>query len=96
MVNWDEVFSYQTVKIISIKDKRLGLLHYFFMACILVYVIGYTLVLQKRYLVQRLLWPTLPRFSCLSSPLRSRSMLADAKAGRHGAPLAARAGSSRW
>lgn len=47
----DSVFSYSTVKIVSIKDRRLGLLHYFFVTLILAYVIGWTLVYQKRYLL---------------------------------------------
>lgn len=51
MVDWDNLLSYKTVKIISIRDKRLGLLHYFFMFLIFVYVVGYTIVWQKRYLI---------------------------------------------
>jgi len=48
--NWDSVLSYSTVKIVQIQDKRLGLLHYFFMLCILGYVVGYTVLWQMRYL----------------------------------------------
>lgn len=47
----DDLFSYSTVKIVSIKDRRLGLLHYFFVLLILAYVVGWTLVYQKRYLL---------------------------------------------
>jgi len=47
---WDEMFAYQTVKMVVIKNKKLGLLHYFFMALIAAYLAIYVFVMQKKYL----------------------------------------------
>lgn len=48
--NWDSILSYSTVKIIRIQDKRLGLLHYFFIACIIAYILGYNILYDLNYL----------------------------------------------
>lgn len=48
--SWDSLLSYNTVKIVAIRDRRLGLLHYFFMLCIVGYIVGYVIVYDKRYL----------------------------------------------
>ncbi|KAL6072949.1 Purinergic receptor [Balamuthia mandrillaris] len=50
-LSWDSVLAYSTVKVVQIRDKRLGLLHYFLMALIIGYIVGYTLLYQKRYLL---------------------------------------------
>uniref|UniRef100_A0A6B2L7S8 Purinergic receptor n=1 Tax=Arcella intermedia TaxID=1963864 RepID=A0A6B2L7S8_9EUKA len=43
--------SYDTVKIIRIKDKRLGAIHYLFMLAIIGYIIGYQIVWDHRYVI---------------------------------------------
>lgn len=48
--NWDAILAYSTVKIVQIQDRRLGLLHYFFMLVILGYIVGFTVLWQMRYL----------------------------------------------
>eukprot|EP01098_Paradermamoeba_levis_P014033 TRINITY_DN6586_c0_g1_i1.p1 TRINITY_DN6586_c0_g1~~TRINITY_DN6586_c0_g1_i1.p1 ORF type:complete len:400 (-),score=74.51 TRINITY_DN6586_c0_g1_i1:95-1294(-) len=49
-VDYDAVFSYNTVKIVKIRDRRLGLLHYFFILLIIGYIFGFTIIYQQRYL----------------------------------------------
>jgi len=44
------VLSYKTVKIVDIRDKRLGLLHYVCMLGIFIYIIIYTIIVAKGYL----------------------------------------------
>eukprot|EP00029_Vermamoeba_vermiformis_P010900 TRINITY_DN5855_c0_g1_i1.p1 TRINITY_DN5855_c0_g1~~TRINITY_DN5855_c0_g1_i1.p1 ORF type:complete len:385 (-),score=86.56 TRINITY_DN5855_c0_g1_i1:61-1215(-) len=51
MVDWDRFFEYSTVKVVKIRDARLGLLHYVFMFLILAYVAGYTIIYRQRYLL---------------------------------------------
>eukprot|EP00854_Cymbomonas_tetramitiformis_P017799 gene17799-21196_t len=46
----DLVFAYSTVRIVRIRDRRLGLLHYFFMIGVFLYIIIYTMLMQKSYL----------------------------------------------
>lgn len=48
--NWNKILSYQTLKVITIEDKRLGLLHWAFTFFIAGYVIGYVFVYNKGYL----------------------------------------------
>jgi len=48
--SWDEMFAYQTVKMVVIKNKKLGLLHYFFMLLIALYLAIYVFMMQKKYL----------------------------------------------
>uniref|UniRef100_A0A6B2L636 Purinergic receptor n=1 Tax=Arcella intermedia TaxID=1963864 RepID=A0A6B2L636_9EUKA len=43
--------SYDTIKIVRIKDVKLGILHYFLMAAIVGYILGYTVIYEKRYVV---------------------------------------------
>jgi len=43
--------SYRTVKVVNINDRRLGVLYYFLAFCILTYLLGYTLLYEKRYLL---------------------------------------------
>lgn len=46
----DEMFAYQTVKMVNIKNKKLGLLHYFFMFLIAMYLTVYVFIMEKKYL----------------------------------------------
>ncbi|EGG13721.1 putative purinergic receptor [Cavenderia fasciculata] len=48
--DWDNIFSYQTVKIVKIRDKRLGILHLLFITGIVIYIVLGTIFFQKRYL----------------------------------------------
>jgi len=50
-IDWDSIFEYQTIKVVRIHDRRLGILHYTFQFCILIYIVVYTIVLQERYLL---------------------------------------------
>jgi len=45
------VLSYNTVKIVTIRDARLGLLHYAFMFAIIGYVLVYTILIEQKYLL---------------------------------------------
>jgi hypothetical protein len=47
----DEVFAYQTQKIVAIKDRRLGILKLGFMAVIIGYIIVYKQICQCRYML---------------------------------------------
>eukprot|EP00128_Syssomonas_multiformis_P006014 Colp12_sorted_trinity150504_noHs@25248 len=47
----DDLFAYNTLKVVRIRDRRLGLLHYTFLIGILIYVIGITIIFNKRYLL---------------------------------------------
>ncbi|GAM19547.1 hypothetical protein SAMD00019534_027220 [Acytostelium subglobosum LB1] len=49
-IDWDKLLEYQTVKVVKIRDKRLGILHLLFMLGIVIYIIVGTIILQKRYL----------------------------------------------
>jgi len=49
-VDWDSLFSYSTVKIVRIRDKRLGILHLSFMGAIILYILIVTILLQQQYL----------------------------------------------
>ena len=46
----DEIFAYQTPKIVLVRDRYLGLAHYFLLVCIFVYIIGIVLIYEKGYL----------------------------------------------
>lgn len=35
-----------------IRDKRVGALHYFFMLCVLGYILGWTILYKQRYLIE--------------------------------------------
>eukprot|EP01112_Ceratiomyxa_fruticulosa_P001531 TRINITY_DN1171_c0_g2_i2.p1 TRINITY_DN1171_c0_g2~~TRINITY_DN1171_c0_g2_i2.p1 ORF type:complete len:381 (-),score=42.48 TRINITY_DN1171_c0_g2_i2:41-1183(-) len=50
MPNWSTIFAYDTVKIVTIRDWRLGLAHYLFMLGIVVYTVVWIILLQQRYL----------------------------------------------
>eukprot|EP01135_Chromosphaera_perkinsii_P010745 Nk52_evm24s2209 gene=Nk52_evmTU24s2209 len=46
----DRIFSYKTVRVVKILDRRLGLLHYSVLFLIFLYIVGYTIIYEKRYL----------------------------------------------
>ena len=48
-LDFDQIFAYSVPRTVSIRDRNLGLLQYAFMAAILGYVIGYTVVFEQRY-----------------------------------------------
>ncbi|KAM9958780.1 hypothetical protein ACTFIW_012369 [Dictyostelium discoideum] len=50
-MDWDNIFSYNTAKIVTIKDKRLGGLHIIFMVLIIVYIVIYSTIYKKGYLL---------------------------------------------
>eukprot|EP01116_Phalansterium_solitarium_P014112 TRINITY_DN31642_c0_g1_i1.p1 TRINITY_DN31642_c0_g1~~TRINITY_DN31642_c0_g1_i1.p1 ORF type:complete len:213 (-),score=35.53 TRINITY_DN31642_c0_g1_i1:332-970(-) len=50
-IDWDNLLSYDTLKFVTIKDYRLGLLHYICTLAILGYVIGYEILYNKSFLV---------------------------------------------
>jgi len=50
-IDWDEWLSYSTVKLVKIRERRLGLLHYIFMVVIVLYVAGYTVIYNKTYMI---------------------------------------------
>eukprot|EP01098_Paradermamoeba_levis_P006209 TRINITY_DN2584_c0_g1_i1.p1 TRINITY_DN2584_c0_g1~~TRINITY_DN2584_c0_g1_i1.p1 ORF type:complete len:407 (-),score=79.82 TRINITY_DN2584_c0_g1_i1:184-1347(-) len=47
----DQVFDYKTVKMVRIKDRRLGLLYYFFVLCIVIYIVVGEVLLLKKYML---------------------------------------------
>ncbi|KAK5578955.1 hypothetical protein RB653_008630 [Dictyostelium firmibasis] len=50
-MDWDSILSYNTAKIVTIRDKRLGSLHIIFMVLIIVYIVIYSTIYKKGYLV---------------------------------------------
>jgi len=50
MVDWDDVLSYKTARIVKIKDKRLFFLYAFFMFLIFCYIVVWNLGVKKNYL----------------------------------------------
>lgn len=49
-VDWDELLSYETIKIVKIKNRCVGGMHYFFMFLIAMYLFMYVFLFQKKYL----------------------------------------------
>lgn len=47
----DQLFAYNTFKTVRIQDKRLGLLHYGFLFFVILYILVYTLLIEKKYLL---------------------------------------------
>lgn len=46
----DDFFSYTTVKLVVIKDRRLGIIHYVLQFAIFIYIVVYTILYEQRYL----------------------------------------------
>jgi hypothetical protein len=51
MVNWNDTLGYTTVKLVKVKDWRLGTLHYAFELCIFVFVILFAIFYKKGFMV---------------------------------------------
>lgn len=51
----DDWFAYSTIKLVSVRDRYLGILHYAFQIMIFVYIIVYGLCLRSLHGVD---WPT--------------------------------------
>jgi len=52
MVNWNFLLSYSTSKVVIVRDWRVGILYYTCLTGILLYIVGYQIVYQKRYLTR--------------------------------------------
>eukprot|EP00026_Physarum_polycephalum_P006133 Phypoly_transcript_06174.p1 GENE.Phypoly_transcript_06174~~Phypoly_transcript_06174.p1 ORF type:complete len:376 (+),score=27.30 Phypoly_transcript_06174:74-1201(+) len=50
-LDYNNVFSYSTVKFVVIKDKRLGLIHHILQFAIFVYIVLYNILYEQRYLL---------------------------------------------
>jgi len=50
MVDWDELLAYDTIKIVRVKDRYLGILRILFLLAIFGYIVGYVLIYSKKYL----------------------------------------------
>eukprot|EP00026_Physarum_polycephalum_P009908 Phypoly_transcript_10046.p1 GENE.Phypoly_transcript_10046~~Phypoly_transcript_10046.p1 ORF type:complete len:418 (+),score=39.71 Phypoly_transcript_10046:121-1254(+) len=46
----DDVLAYNTIKLVKIRDRRLGCIHHLLQFAIFIYIVVYTIILQKRYL----------------------------------------------
>jgi hypothetical protein len=46
----DDVLAYNTIKLVRIRDRRLGAIHHLLQLGIFLYIVVYTIILQKRYL----------------------------------------------
>ena len=51
-IDWDEVLSYETIAVVKIRDRRLGILYYTFLMAITIYVIIYQVIVQQGYLIK--------------------------------------------
>ncbi|KAK5574854.1 hypothetical protein RB653_010108 [Dictyostelium firmibasis] len=48
--DWDDIFQYSTVKVVRIRDRRLGILHLLFLVGIVAYIVIYSAIVKKGYL----------------------------------------------
>lgn len=53
-VDPDNLFAYSTLKIVTIRDRRLGMLHYLLQLGIFIYIIVWTIIIQRRYLLSEI------------------------------------------
>jgi hypothetical protein len=51
MANWDEIFAYDTFKVVRVKDKYLGAIRLVLMSIIVLYIIVKVLLMDKGYVV---------------------------------------------
>lgn len=70
MVDWEDVFSYQSVRLIRVKNLKLSLIYWLFVASVLAYVVGYSIIVEKGYQVRRLVPACEASRLALTSPLR--------------------------
>lgn len=52
-VNWDDTLAYSTVKTVTVRDYRLGLVHYFCLLLIALYIIVWSVRRRPRAWEQR-------------------------------------------
>lgn len=50
MVDWNSLLAYNTVKVVKVRDWRLGTMHYIFQLCIFLYVVCYAVVLERGFM----------------------------------------------
>eukprot|EP00729_Bicosta_minor_P028535 gene28535-35455_t len=50
MPDWNSKLSYSTLKVVTVKDWKLGLLHYTFQIAILGYVVGYAVLVEQGFM----------------------------------------------
>ena len=67
--NADDVFSYQTDKLVNIKDKRLGITRLLLNLIIWAYIIGFAVIYKKGYLLTEV--PTGLLYTSLKRPVES-------------------------
>jgi len=51
-IDADDLLSYETIKLVKIRDRRLGIMHFFLQFGIFIYIVVYTIIIQQRYLRQ--------------------------------------------
>jgi len=51
-IDWDDLLSYQTVKYVTIRERKLGVLHFTLQFVIFAYIVLYNIVYEQRYLLQ--------------------------------------------
>jgi hypothetical protein len=49
-IDSDDLFSYNTNKVVQVRDRRLGLLYLGFLFCIVLYIVFYNLLYEKKYM----------------------------------------------
>lgn len=47
--DWDDILAYSTVKIVKVRDKKLGILRYLLMLGILIYIVAFAIIINKGY-----------------------------------------------
>jgi hypothetical protein len=50
-IEWNSLLAYSTVKIVKVRDWRLGVLHFSFVIAIFLYVVIFSLIVQKKYVL---------------------------------------------
>ncbi|KAN0003442.1 hypothetical protein ACTFIZ_009611 [Dictyostelium cf. discoideum] len=49
-IDWDSILAYNTIKVVRIRDRRLGILHLCFLVVIVLYIVVYSAIINKGYL----------------------------------------------
>lgn len=50
MVNWDNALAYSTIKVVKVRDWRLGCMHYFFQVAIFLYIVLYAVTFDQGFM----------------------------------------------
>ncbi|KAK9762161.1 hypothetical protein K7432_012377 [Basidiobolus ranarum] len=66
-INWDEIFGYNTARIVQVRDRRLGLLYLFFRLVIAAYII-YAIIENKSYQTQQPVVPGSIQMTLIEPP----------------------------